>query len=135
MLENTKVVQDDDDDDDAALQKAKQAHSVIERRYRDNLNGKLVQLHHLLSEVSAPGILTRGSIGSSFLAQQPHGKLRKPEILNNAIHYVHQTEVELRHMSDEIDRLKEREGELQKLVKCGECPLVQNLRHVPDQQS
>jgi len=41
------------DGEDSASARAKHNHSVVERRYRDNLNGKITQLHHTLQAIEA----------------------------------------------------------------------------------
>jgi hypothetical protein len=44
-----------------------------------------------------------------------------------AVDYVYQTEVELRHMADEIERLNTRVKQLEKLVNCDDCLLMKQL--------
>jgi len=45
-----------------------------------------------------------------------------------AIQYVHSSELEMRHMTDEIRHLRDRVQGLEKLVKCDDCVLVKSLR-------
>ena len=113
--------------DESASQKAKHAHSVVERRYRDNLNGKITQLHRtLIAAETVPR-----TIGQQFqISFQDLGQLariRKSDIISKAIQYVHQSEVEIRHMCDEIHQLRERIQGLEMLVKCEDYPLLNNM--------
>ncbi|KIW74377.1 hypothetical protein Z517_12317 [Fonsecaea pedrosoi CBS 271.37] len=126
-----------EEDDKAALKEAKAAHSVVERRYRDNLNGKMSQLYYVLREVNSPGPHSRlsstsGSSGTSEVttplpAFQPPSRVRKSEILNSAIDYIHQSEVEMRHMADEIKHLQDKERTIRNLVKCEEWSVLRAL--------
>ena len=47
--------------------------------------------------------------------------------MTKAIQYVHRSEVEIRHMSDEIHLLKERIQSLEKLVKREDRALLNNM--------
>ncbi|OAL39161.1 hypothetical protein AYO20_01479 [Fonsecaea nubica] len=129
-----------EEDDKAALKEAKAAHSVVERRYRDNLNGKMSQLYYVLREVNSPGPHSRlsstsGGSGTSEVtttttplpAFQPPSRVRKSEILNSAIDYIHQSEVEMRHMADEIKHLQDKERTIRNLVKCEEWSVLRAL--------
>ncbi|KAK5230018.1 bHLH/Zip transcription factor [Exophiala xenobiotica] len=121
-------------DEDSAQLRAKQAHSVVERRYRDNLNGKIMQLHRALVATEATSRLT-GMPNQDFYAPREHrGKVRKSDVMTDAMNYIHQTEVEVRHMSDEINRLNERVQSLQKLVKCEDCTLLKQMVRLQLQQ-
>jgi hypothetical protein len=86
---------------------AKKAHSVVERRYRKNLNSKIMDLHHTLLATEF------GSWSSNVedvklldFKKEEWGKIRKSDVLVNAMTYVHQSEIEMRHMSEEIRRLR-----------------------------
>lgn len=54
-------------------------------------------------------------------------KIRKSDVMLEAIEYVHHTEVELRHMTDEIEFLNKRMRQLEKLIKCEDCALMKQL--------
>ncbi|KIW93635.1 uncharacterized protein Z519_06240 [Cladophialophora bantiana CBS 173.52] len=134
-----------DESNKASLEEAKAAHSVVERRYRDNLNGKMSQLYYVLREVNSPSPRSRlsstgsgGSGGSSgggdMIAVptfQPPTRVRKSEILNSAIDYIHQSEVEMRHMADEIKHLQDKERTIKNLVKCEEWSVLKALLRAP----
>jgi hypothetical protein len=86
---------------------AKKAHSVVERRYRENLNSKIMDLHHTLLATEF------GSWSSNVedvklldFKMEEGGKIRKSDVLVNAMTYVHRSEIEMRHMSEEIRRLR-----------------------------
>jgi hypothetical protein len=86
---------------------AKRAHSAVERRYRENLNSKITDLHRTLLATEF------GSWSSNVedvklldLKKDEWGKIRKSDVLVNAMAYVHQSEIEMRHMSEEIRRLR-----------------------------
>ncbi|KAK5332853.1 bHLH/Zip transcription factor, partial [Exophiala xenobiotica] len=113
-------------EEDSADLKAKHTHSVIERRYRDNLNGKITHLYSTLQAVEAYTRL----IGFEGQFSDRGGSVRKCDIMSKAIHYVHQSEVELHHMTEEIQHLQERVRGLEKLVKCEDCTLLQNVRRL-----
>ncbi|EXJ76458.1 uncharacterized protein A1O5_00966 [Cladophialophora psammophila CBS 110553] len=85
-------------EDEAAIQKAKYSHSVIERRYRDNLKGPALS-----------------------------GRVRKSDIMLRAVNYIHQSEVEIRHMDDEIKRLQDQVCIFQKLVNCDDCSPLKDM--------
>jgi len=121
-------------DEDSAQLRAKQAHSVVERRYRDNLNGKIMQLHRALVATESTSRLT-GLPNQDFFASREHrGKARKSDVMTDAMNYVHQSEVEIRHMSDEIHRLNDRVRALEKLVKCEDCTLLKQMVRLQLQQ-
>ncbi|KAK6371501.1 bHLH/Zip transcription factor [Exophiala oligosperma] len=112
------------DGEDSATIKTKQNHSVIERRYRDNLNAKINQLHRILQATEANSPLMR------FDTQPPDPgrRVRKCEIMTKALQYVHRSELESRHMQDEVRRLRDQVSSLEKMIKCEDCTLLQNMR-------
>lgn len=110
-----------------AKQRAKQAHSLVEKKYRENLNAKIAQLHNTLQS-SHYGPKT-GEEGDSDVPESvvPASKVRKSDVLTEAMNYVNQTEVEMRHMENEIQRLSERVRVLEKLVRCEDCSLLKQM--------
>ncbi|KAJ9607656.1 hypothetical protein H2200_007734 [Cladophialophora chaetospira] len=109
-----------------AKQRAKQAHSLVERKYRENLNAKITQLHSTLQNSHyGPRI---GEDGNEQRDDLPaSSKVRKSDVLTEAMNYVNQTEVEMRHMENEIVRLAERVRVLEKLVRCEDCSLLKQM--------
>jgi len=132
---------EDEDDENAASkptapskadakQRAKQAHSLVERKYRENLNAKIAQLHNTLqSSHYGPKVGQEDDSDNPNgpIATIPASKVRKSDVLTEAMNYVNQTEVEMRHMENEIHRLSERVRVLEKLVRCEDCSLLKQM--------
>jgi len=99
-------------------QLSKTAHSVIERRYRDNLNAKITQLGQIL-------ISTREyeSLSPDEKPIEVASKTRKADVLTDAIKYVKQTKLESKANTEEISFLKLRVAALDKVVNCADCAL------------
>jgi len=118
-------------DDPDAKSHSKKAHSLVERRYRENLNGNIAQLHLALLKTKRVGDSAPEDKDDDWEEpRQVLSKVRKSDVMLEAVDYVHQTEVELRHMANEIELLTTRVKQLEKLVKCEECPLVQQLVNI-----
>jgi len=133
-LSNKRGHRGSSSEDESAQLRAKQAHSVVERRYRDNLNGKIMQLHSVLSATETTSRLTGMPTQDFFSSREHRGKVRKSDVMTDAMNYVHQSEVEIRHMSDEIGRLNDRVRALEKLVKCEDCTLLKQMVRLQLQQ-
>jgi hypothetical protein len=115
-------------DNSDAKSVAKKAHSLVERRYRENLNGTIAQLHlALLKTKRVASIALQDQDGDLEEQGQAFSKVRKSDVMLEAVEYVHQTEVELRHMAEEIVHLTKRVRQLEKLVKCEDCLLMKQL--------
>lgn len=97
---------------------AKSSHSIIERRYRENLNQKITQLDETLSNIRRPK-----DSGKSKIEEHPN-KTRKAEVLNDAMRFIKQAELESGARNKEIDFLRLRVAALEKLVNCGDCALL-----------
>jgi Helix-loop-helix DNA-binding domain len=108
---------------------SKQPHSLVERRYRENLNGTIAQLHQALRQTKRVGSTTPQDKDedSEEPPRQALSKVRKSDVMLEAVDYVHETEVELRHMADEIELLVTRVRQLEKLAKCEDCVLMKQL--------
>jgi vacuolar-type H+-ATPase subunit D/Vma8 len=107
---------------------AKKAHSLVERRYRENLNGNIMQLHQeLLKTKRVSSTMRQNQDGDIEESKQTASRIRKSDVMLEAVEYVHETEVELRHMADEIEFLRKRVMQLEKLVKCEDCILMKQL--------
>ena len=105
--------------------RAKEAHSLVERRYRANLSDKIMQLHRtLLAARSGVSEHRNAPLGIHRLSEP---KVRKGEVLTEAIDYVNQAEVEMRHMADDILRLNARVDSLQKLVSYEQSPIPKQM--------
>jgi len=106
-----------------ARSSAKSSHSVIERRYRENLNTKITQLDHTLSDIRH----ANDQPGDPKFDDHPN-KTRKADVLNEAIRYVKQAELESQTRIKEIDFLRLRVAALEKLVICPDCALLKHTR-------
>lgn len=102
------------------------AHSVIERRYRDSLNSRITQLDQTL--VSTRQCTNKdGSPASNEDSTDTPGKTRKADVLNDAMRYVKQAELEKDARGKEIEFLRLRVAALEKLVMCGDCALLKQF--------
>jgi len=115
----------------SAAPRGRQAHSLVERKYRENLNAKIEELFTALQKTQ----MSRR--GESRLPPQGQSmgtaaRVRKSDILAEALNYIYQSEVDMRHMADEISRLKNgTKPAAEKVNKCDDCSLrkqVMNLR-------
>jgi hypothetical protein len=105
------------DEEDTSQIRAKQAHSAVERRYRENLNSKIMDLHQTLVTTEFSSRFSEGADMKPWDSKKEGwSKIRKSDILVDAMNYVHQSEIEMRHMSDEIRQSRERIRMLEKLV-------------------
>ena len=105
---------------------AKSSHSIIERKYRENINTKITQLDQTLFDIRHPS----GQPGEPKTDEHPN-KTSKAEVLNGAMRYVKQAELESEARIKEIDFLRLRVAALEKLVNCADCAL---LKQMSDQQ-
>jgi TolA-binding protein len=64
---------------------------------------------------------------SGFKASKSNPKFRKSDVLSDAMAYVNQTEVEMRHMENEIKRLSERNQTLEKMARCEDCRVLDSI--------
>ena len=99
--------------------KAKAAHTVVERRYRDKLNDKMMQLHQALTLSK----LSSGSLGDSTGLSDSSvstSKTGKAEVMTKAIQYVDEAELQMQNMRNEIKRLHFRVSHLESVVSCGQ---------------
>jgi hypothetical protein len=99
----------------------------VERKYRENLSAKITQLHRSLTAAQEPNDLKDGGEGG---AADPPPKLRKGDVLVDATKFIKQAEVQKKGLEYEIQFLKSRVQSLERLVKCEECPLVQQLANL-----
>ena len=119
-----------------ARQRAKAAHSIVEKKYRENINTNLTLLHDTLQNARY-GFKREEDIGSEFdfeaeieispKSTRTNLKFRKCDVLTDAMSYVNQTEVEMRHMENEIHRLNERVRMLERLVNFDDCSLSKDI--------
>jgi hypothetical protein len=112
--------------DDAKVKRSKQAHSIVERRYRHSLNSKMGALHQALHASEFTPVVHERRESSNYDMLDDSAKNRKGDVLVKAMNYVHQTEVEMRHMADEIRRLNVKVMSLE-MLKCEDCLIAKQL--------
>jgi len=111
--------------------RARQAHSLVERKYRENLNAKIQELHQTLqktqfgkpcSHVSS----SRGNVNSmddddddADDLDSRSSKVKKSDVLIEAMNYVHSVEVELRRKDEEITQLNDRIKMMENWMRTG----------------
>ena len=98
---------------------ARQAHSVIERKYRDNLNERIHELHHTLQKAQHSTCVTESPRSNSSAssrgsgvdqddmddAKQASPKAKKSDVLVDAINYIQATKLEARCKVEEVQKL------------------------------
>lgn len=133
--------------------RARQAHSLVERKYRENLNAKIQELHQLLhkTHLSKSTTITNNQHqqdprrSSSSLHYQNDDiptdvdpdtydpddvsgisnsnssslKVKKSDVLTEAMSYVHSSEAEMARMRDEIRRLNDRIAMMENWMRKG----------------
>lgn len=105
---------------------SKTAHSIVERKYRENLNSKITQLQETLSVTD---YFVQGDSRLPNEAPAPNGaKPRKGDILTRTIDYIQHAEVDKRHMSEEIRLLRSQITAMKRPNSCMDCSLVHQLR-------
>ena len=109
---STKLADDVPTTKQTKVRRQRQAHSLVEKRYREQLNAKIQELHRTLQRAQF------GNTSQPSLEQDddPEAddddraslKVKKAAVLEEAMNYVHSTEMELRRKDEEIEKLKER---------------------------
>jgi hypothetical protein len=108
------------------LRRSKTAHSIIERKYRENLNSKITQLQETLSVTDH--LVQEDSRLSNGAPALNRPKPRKGDVLTHTIDYIQHAEIDKRHMSEEIKLLRSQIAAMKRPSKCDNCSLVNQLR-------
>ena len=90
-------------EDTKTKERLNSAHASVERRYREGLKNKLQQLEEALTQVHS----STSSDETTLVPEQVNsitGK-KKVDVLSDAISYIYTSEVEMRHLSDEVVHL------------------------------
>ena len=117
-----------------AASNARTAHSVIEHNYRKNLNDKMEQLRQVLStanvaERDSSGLAPGGASDADDRdLTSSSTRVRKSDVLIHAFDYVKRSEKEKKNMMEENAFLKRRLVALEKLVKCEDCSLLEQMK-------
>nr|POF11587.1 sterol regulatory element-binding protein 1 [Quercus suber] len=94
------------DGDEPPLKKT--SHNVIEKRYRNNLNDKIVELRNSVPSLRAMGKTNGASRGEDLEGLTPAHKLNKATVMGKATEYIRHLEKRNKNMADEMDMLKAR---------------------------
>lgn len=105
---------------------SKTAHSIIERKYRENLNSKITQLQDTLSVTDY--FIQEDSRLPNEAPVPNAAKPRKGDILTHTIDYIQHAEIDKRHMSEEIRLLRSQITAMKRPNSCNDCSLVHQLR-------
>lgn len=109
--------------------RARQAHSLVERKYREGLNNRINQLFELLQQArsSRSGGQPQPSGSQEEDAETDDDdqsrtsslKVKKSDVLIEAMNYVHATQRELRQKDEEIEQLQERIKMMESWIRGG----------------
>ena len=99
----------------------KNSHSIVERRYRENLNTRMIQLDLMLTAIHDRS-RKAGDLDVGPRHTENPGKTRKADVLSDAIRYVKQADIEGATKTKEIDFLRLRVAALEKLVHSVTAP-------------
>ncbi|KIW82779.1 hypothetical protein Z517_02022 [Fonsecaea pedrosoi CBS 271.37] len=83
----------------------RQAHSITERRYRDKVNNKLKELYCTLREAKYQ-LQSQIEASECIIISEPFNGMKKSDVINDAITYIQESEVNFRHMAEEIQGLR-----------------------------
>ena len=97
------------------------SHSIIERKYRESLNSRIMLLDQTLASTQEPKIDDEAGETTA------PGKSRKADILHKAVCFVNRAKLEREAQIKEIDFLRLRVAALEKLVGCGDCSLLRQF--------
>lgn len=106
---------DSQEDGDEPPEK-KTTHNVIEKRYRNNLNDKIVELRSAVPSLRAMGRANRGDESEDLEGLTAAHKLNKATIMAKATEYIKHLEKRNKTMSDEMASLKARLGAVESAI-------------------
>ncbi|KAF1988661.1 hypothetical protein K402DRAFT_328495 [Aulographum hederae CBS 113979] len=100
---------------------ARQPHNQVERKYRENINARLENLRRVVPSLQQ----SPNGNGPDIEDLPAPAKPSKAVILASATAYIKQAEKEKKQLANENELLKAKVKELQALIKCDDCSLVQ----------
>lgn len=129
----TKRAMSDGDDDTEALvrntrpkpanrRSGRVPHSIIERRYRDNLNNQIEALRLLIPSVREAPQDVEDTLGI------PPKAPSKAVVITAAASYIKELEAERSQRAAETKTLYEQVANLQQLLRCDNCSILQYLK-------
>lgn len=86
----------------------KTSHNVIEKRYRNNLNDKIVELRNSVPSLRAMGRTNGGDDSEDLEGLTPAHKLNKATVMAKATEYIKHLEKRNKIMAQEMSTLKDR---------------------------
>lgn len=95
---------DSQDGDEPPIKKT--SHNVIEKRYRNNLNDKIVELRNAVPSLRAMGRANNGKETEDLEGLTPAHKLNKATVMAKATEYIRHLEKRNQKMQDEMAALK-----------------------------
>lgn len=105
---------------------SKTAHSIVERKYRENIKSKITQLQQSL--LVTDYFSQEGSQLSDEALALSVAKPRKGDVLESTIGYIQHAEIDKKHMSEEIKLLRSQIAAMRRLTRCGDWPVTTPLR-------
>ncbi|KAF2219322.1 hypothetical protein BDZ85DRAFT_268810 [Elsinoe ampelina] len=100
--------------------RARLSHSIVERRYRVSINRQTEILRQKLDGSNLAECTTDMEELGSSCSRLPS----KPQILASTVLYIESLETNLREAEETTQQLKQQIDNLQALVKCQNCPVI-----------
>lgn len=101
-------------------------HTIIERRYRDNLNTQIETLRLSLPSLKNAYVTSPDVEDSALPPRLPS----KAMIIATAATYIKELEAERQQAVDAVSNLQQQVNDLQKLIQCNDCSILQYLQAV-----
>ena len=101
-------------------------HTIIERRYRDNLNTQIETLRLSLPSLKNAYVCSPDVEDSALPPRLPS----KAMIIATAATYIKELEAERNQAIDSVSSLQQQVNDLQKLIQCNDCSILQYLQTV-----
>jgi hypothetical protein len=101
------------------------SHRVVERRYRDNLNGQIEALRTCIPGQLSEECLAVNDVEDSPL---PPKVLSKAAVLASAHTYIRELEQRQERLCSDIDELRAQVVGLQKFVRCEDCDVARYFK-------
>ncbi|KAI5364963.1 Putative myc-type, basic helix-loop-helix (bHLH) domain-containing protein [Septoria linicola] len=105
-------------------------HTIIERRYRDNLNTQIETLRLSLPSLKNAYVCSPDVEDSALPPRLPS----KAMIIATAATYIKELEAERDQAMDNVQNLQQQVIDLQKLIQCNDCSILQYLQAVGGHQ-
>ncbi|KAK0364933.1 Clr6 histone deacetylase associated PHD protein-2 Cph2 [Friedmanniomyces endolithicus] len=107
-IEHEKVAENGESVDGDEPPVKKTSHNVIEKRYRNNLNDKIVELRNAVPALRAMGRADNGGDEEDLEGLTPAHKLNKATVMGKATEYIKHLEKRNKTIADEMEALQAR---------------------------